>query len=96
MLYSFAKLVTNSSGRPSPSTSSASTPMPDWAAPVVVGRARDLGRVLERAVAVVEEEEVRVHVVGDVEVDLAVAVQVGRDDAEAVARPSSRPGPPRR
>ena len=52
---------------------------------VVEGGARGLGGVLERAVALVEEEEVRVHVVGDVEVDPAVAVEVGRDDAEAVA-----------
>ena len=86
VLYSFGKLVTNSSGRPSPSTSSASTPMPDWAWPLLVeGGARGLGGVLEGAVALVEEEEVRVHVVGDVEVDLAVAVEVGGDDAEAVA-----------
>ena len=52
---------------------------------LVEGGARGLGGVLERAVALVEEEEVRVHVVGDVDVDLAVAVEVGRDDAEAVA-----------
>ena len=53
--------------------------MPDWAWPLSSkAGARGLGGVLERAVALVEEEEVRVHVVGDVEVDLAVAVEVGR------------------
>ena len=51
----------------------------------VVGGARELGGVVEGAVAAVEEEEVRVHVVGDVEVDQAVVVEVGRHHAEAVA-----------
>ena len=51
----------------------------------VEGGARDLGDVVEGPVAAVEEEEVRVHVVGDVEVDQAVVVEVGRHDAEAVA-----------
>ena len=86
MLYSLAKLVTNSSGRPSPSTSSASTPIPDWAIAVdIVGGARDLGDVVERAVAAVQEQEIRVHVVGDEDVDQAVVVDVGRHHAEAVA-----------
>ena len=85
-MCSFWKLVTNSSGRPSPSQSSASTPMLDCAMPALVERgARGLGGILERSVSLVEEEEVRVHVVGDVEVDPAVAVEVGGDDAEAVA-----------
>ena len=47
--------------------------------------ARGLGDVLERPVALVEEDEVRAHVVGDVEVDPAVAVQVRGDDPEAPA-----------
>ena len=51
----------------------------------VVGGARELGDVVERAVAPVEEQEVGVHVVGDVDVDQAVVVDVGRHHAEAVA-----------
>ena len=51
----------------------------------VVAGARGFRGVLERAVPVVEKDEVRAHVVGDEEVDLAVTVQVGRDDAESLA-----------
>ena len=47
--------------------------------------ARVLRGVAEVAVTSVEEEEVRVLIVGDVDVNPAIAVQVGRHDAEAMA-----------
>ena len=53
---------------------------------VVVGRAGGLGGVVEGAVAPVEEEEIRVHVVGDVNVDQAIAVRVGGDGARSRGR----------
>ena len=43
------------------------------------------GGVLECTVPLVEEEKVGVHVVGDVEVDPAVAIEVGGDDPKSVA-----------
>ena len=52
---------------------------------MVVARSRGFGDVLKRAVASVEEHEIGAHVVGDVEVDPAVVVQVGRDDPEPAA-----------
>ena len=61
-------------------------------APGVVAPRRRSRDVLERAVAPVEEEEIRVVVVGDVEVDPAVAVEVGGDHAEAVAVGPADPG----
>ena len=51
----------------------------------VEGSARELGDVVEGAVAAVQEQEVRVHVVGDEDVDQAVVVDVGRHHAEPVA-----------
>ena len=60
----------------------------------VVAGARGFGDVLECAIAAIEEHEVRAHVVGDVEVDPAVAVEVGRDDPEALGRRSDRCRPP--
>ena len=50
----------------------------------VEGGSRDLGDVVEGAVAAVQEQEVRVHVVGDEDVDQAVVVDVGRHHAEPV------------
>jgi len=52
---------------------------------VVVGRAGGLGGVLKGTVAPVKEEEIWAHVVGDVEVDQAIAVQVGGDGRETAA-----------
>ena len=48
--------------------------------------------VAKGPVAAVEEQEVRILVVGDVEVDPAVAVQVGRDGPESVAVGPANPG----
>ena len=50
----------------------------------VEGRAAILRGVAKGAVTVVQEEEIGIPVVGDIEVDLAVAVEVGRDGREAV------------
>ena len=53
--------------------------------PVDVERGpRHLRDVVERAVAAVQEQEVRVHVVGDEDVDQAVVVDVGGHHAEPV------------
>ena len=45
-----------------------------------------VGDVLERAVAPVAPEGIGLGIVGDEEVDPAVAVEVGRQDAHAAAR----------
>ena len=57
--------------------------MPAWL--VVVGRAGGFGGVLEGAVAPVEKEEIRADVIGDVNVDQAIAVQVGGDGRKPTA-----------
>ena len=48
-------------------------------------RHRRFGGVLKRAVTSIEEDEIGAHVVGNVQVDPAVAVQVSGDDAQAPA-----------
>ena len=62
---------------------------------LVAGGARGLGDVLEGPVTPIEEQEVGALVVGDVEVDLAVAVQVGGDDAHPATVPASSLRPSR-
>ena len=75
--------MTNRSSSPSLSKSPASTPMLASAvAGAVHRRAGQQRRVLERAVVLVDPQLIRLAVVGDVDVDPAVAVEVGGRDAE--------------
>ena len=83
MVPSPKKLVTSRSGRPSPSRSSQATPMPAWYPPVgVAGHAGLEADLLEPEAAEVAEEIIGRAVVGDVEVDPTVVVEVGRDHAQ--------------
>ena len=58
---------------------------------MVVGGARHVAGVAKRPLAVPEPEGVWIHVVGDVEIDVAVAIDVGGNDAEGAARSAVDP-----
>ena len=65
-----------------------------FAMPVLVERApHGERRLAKAAAALIEPEMVRRAVVGHQDIDAAVAVEVGRDDAEAVADGGRQPGP---
>ncbi len=58
-------------------------PMPDWKPPLELTAAPGgKRRLLEAETAQVAEQVIGGHVVGDVEVDAVVVVEVGRDDAQ--------------
>ncbi len=79
------ELVTKRSGRPSPLASAAATPMPAFSSATPASAPRSSKRKPSGALGRdVQVEPVRVEVVGDVEVEAAVAVDVGEHRAEAV------------
>ena len=81
-----SRFTTSRSRSPSSSASTASTPMPDFAVPswssaqpVASADSR------KRAVALIQPQMIRRAVVGDEDVDPAVAVEIAGHDAETVA-----------
>ena len=78
--------MTARSIRPSPSRSPQATPIPAWYPPAGVGRdAGGLTDLLEAKAPQVVEQEIRRGVIGDEQVDEAVAVEVGGDDPQPAA-----------
>ena len=94
MLYSFAEIGDEQLGPAVAVDVLGVDPHAGLGPPVdVVGRAAILGDIAKRAVAVVQIKEMRIPVVGDVEVGLAVAVEVGRDEPRIRAHPPGRVRP---